>query len=264
MPRVNGRARAGLRTIPAGSVTVVLTAVLAAGALAGCGDDAAGAPDVAWVLPSATPEPSVAPGISSATAAPGISSATPAPSGPPTTGAVPPGATGTAVRFAFPVRVRNVAYHPTHATYPATDIFADCGSPVVAAADGTVLEVSRKDEYVKGKPDGPRNGGLSVSVLGADGARYYGSHLSRITDGIEAGVAVRAGQEIGAVGRTGNANNVCHLHFGISPPCAKVGDWKVRRGVIWPKPYLDSWRRGHARSAAAEAKAWAERRGCRA
>jgi peptidoglycan LD-endopeptidase LytH len=169
-----------------------------------------------------------------------------------------------AVTYAFPVKASNVAYHPTHGKYPATDIFADCGEPVVATTSGVVLEVSTKDAYVEGAPDGPKNGGLSVSLLGDDGVRYYGSHFSRIKSGIKAGVRVTSGQRLGDVGRTGNANNVCHLHFGISPPCARTGDWKTRRGVIWPKTYLDSWRKKGSKSPAAEAKAWGKKNGCKA
>lgn len=166
--------------------------------------------------------------------------------------------------YAFPVKASNVAFHPTHAKYPATDIFADCGKPVVAATTGVVLEVSRKDAYVKGAPDGPLNGGLSVSILGDDGVRYYGSHLSKIQAGIKAGVRVKTGQQLGKVGRTGNANNVCHLHFGISPPCARTGDWKVRRGVVWPATYLKSWRAEGAKSPAATVAKWKKSHNCKA
>ena len=47
----------------------------------------------------------------------------------------------------------------------------------------------------------------------------------------------------GYVGRTGNANDVCHLHFGISWP-TRPGIWWVRRGMVPPQRYLDSWRDG--------------------
>lgn len=167
-------------------------------------------------------------------------------------------------RYVFPVSGRNVSYHPTHSAYPATDIFADCGQPVVAVTDGTVLEVSRVDRYRKDGPQGPLNGGLSVSMLGADGVRYYGSHLTTVTTGIDAGVRVRAGQRLGTVGRTGNANNVCHLHFGISPPCARTGDWAVRRGVVWPAPFLDSWRANGGGSPVAKVTAWQRQHNCAA
>lgn len=166
------------------------------------------------------------------------------------------------VKYVFPVRASNVDYHPTHSKYPATDIFADCGESVVATTSGVVLEVSLKDEYVKGRPDGPLNGGLFVSIRGDDGVRYYGSHLSKVLSGIKAGVRVRAGQELGKVGRTGNANNVCHLHYGISPPCAEVGDWDVRRGVVWPASYLTSWRKGGGKSPVAEVASWKKSHGC--
>ena len=107
--------------------------------------------------------------------------------------------------------------------YPATDIFADCGAPVLAMIDGTVHEVSRVDRFDPDGPRGPNNGGKFVSLLGDDGVRYYGSHLTEVAGGVEPGARVEAGQQIGTVGRTGNANDVCHLHFGISPLCAGQG-----------------------------------------
>lgn len=170
----------------------------------------------------------------------------------------------TSVRYVFPVKASNVDFHPTHAKYPATDLFADCGAPVVATTSGVVLEVSLADRYVEGSPDGPDNGGLSVSLLGDDGVRYYGSHLSRVQPGIRAGVRVTGGQRLGSVGRTGNANNVCHLHYGISPPCARTGDWKVRRGVVWPAPYLSSWRKKGGLSPVAKVRAWQKSHNCKA
>ncbi|WP_203937669.1 M23 family metallopeptidase [Spirilliplanes yamanashiensis] len=236
----------------------LVAAGLTAGLAAGCGNGPAEGTETTWAVPTATPG-TTAP-ATSATAGPSAA-ADPSAAPSPSAGAEKP---KRQPAFAFPVPGANVDYHPTHGKYPATDLFARCGAPVVANVDGVVLEVSRTDRYVKGRPDGPLNGGLSVSVLGDDGVRYYGSHLSRITAGIDAGVRVRAGQRIGAVGRTGNANDVCHLHFGISPPCARTGDWKVRRGVIWPKPYLDSWRAGGSRSAAKAAADWARANDCTA
>ena len=208
---------------------------------------------------------------SSAAAAPAVPSPELSPSGqPPTTppsSPAPPKPTTkppTKVTYAFPVKASNVAFHPTHGKYPATDIFADCGEPVVAVTSGMILEISTKDTYVKGEPDGPANGGLSVSLLGDDGVRYYGSHLSRVQAGIKAGSRVDSGQRLGQVGRTGNANNVCHLHFGISPPCAKTGDWKVRRGVVWPATYLKSWRAKGNKSPAAKVSSWKKSHNCKA
>jgi murein DD-endopeptidase MepM/ murein hydrolase activator NlpD len=231
--------------------------------LTGCGkpggdQEPASASEPQFVEPS-SPEaqatPSEAPAESPSTSPPAKPSATPKKSETPK----PP----TNVSYVFPVKASNVAYHPTHGKYPATDIFADCGEPVVATTDGVILEISLKDVYVKGSPDGPNNGGLSVSLLGDDGVRYYGSHLSKVKSGIKAGVRVKGGQRLGDVGHTGNANGVCHLHFGISPPCARTGDWKTRRGVIWPATFLDSWRKGGDKSPVAKVQSWKKSHNCK-
>jgi len=85
-------------------------------------------------------------------------------------------------------------------------------------------------------------GGLSVAIIGDDGLRYYGSHLSAIADGIAAGVQVKAGQLLGLVGNSGDARNtLSHLHFGISRPTTP-DDWKARRGQVDPFPFLQAWK----------------------
>ncbi|MER5607034.1 M23 family metallopeptidase [Micromonospora tulbaghiae] len=229
----------GRRTLPAYPV-LLLVAALAAG----CGSPTGRADR--WQAPS-----------------PMATAAQPAdPAGPVPPAASPPSPARTDVKRVFPVRAGNVDYHPTHGGYPGTDVFADCGEPVVAVTDGVVLEVSRVDRFDRRGPLGPNNGGLSVSLLGDDGVRYYGSHLSAIDAGVDAGVRVRAGQQLGKVGRTGNANNVCHLHFGLSPKCTGADDWWIRRGVVWPAPYLNSWRKGGNRSPVAEVTAWQRKHGC--
>lgn len=102
--------------------------------------------------------------------------------------------------------------------------------------------------------------GLSVSLLGDDGVRYYGSHFSAIDEGIAPGVRVTAGDPIATVGRTGDAG-ACHVHFGLSPVCAD-GDWFVRRGVVWPWSYLDSWRSGGDADPGPEIRRWLVEHGC--
>ena len=250
-----------LRTLT-GLTAAALTMAACGGAPGGEAPKAEATPQFVTPTPAAD-DPSLAPPPPTAS---GQSAATP--SAPPLS--APPQSPATQiptpseVKYVFPVNSPNVAFHPTHAKYPATDIFADCGEPVVATTSGVVLEVSLEDVYVEGAPDGPHNGGLSVSMLGDDGVRYYGSHLSKVLDGIRAGVRVRAGQQLGRVGHTGNASGVCHLHYGISPPCARVGDWKVRRGVVWPATFLTSWRGGGQKSPVATVAAWKRSHNCQA
>jgi murein DD-endopeptidase MepM/ murein hydrolase activator NlpD len=238
--------------------------------LAGCGaPPAAPSADPAWVatpLPETT-APSADPTASTSPTPSPTASAKPSPSKKaPTTKPTKPveKAPSGSSKYVFPVSASNVSWHKTHGKYAATDLFADCGKPILAVTGGVILEVSLKDTYVKGRPDGPANGGLSVSLLGDDGVRYYGSHLSKVQSGIRAGVRVTAGQKLGLLGKTGNANNVCHLHFGLSPKCAGTGDWKVRRGVVWPYSYLSSWRSKGSKSPAAAVSDWKKAHNCKA
>lgn len=161
-------------------------------------------------------------------------------------------------RYAFPVRAAaSASYGREHHDYPATDIFAPCGTTVVAPVSGTVEEVSRRDVWDPEVDDGATRGGKSISIIGDDGVRYYGSHFSRIATAVRPGQRIAAGDRIGAVGRTGSARQTpCHLHFGISPPRGP-GDWEVRRGVVFPWPFLDSWREGGQRSPARAVRRWA-------
>jgi murein DD-endopeptidase MepM/ murein hydrolase activator NlpD len=147
--------------------------------------------------------------------------------------------------YVFPVSGCKVTYSKYHHDYPATDIKAKFGCAFVAPTSGVVQDVSRKDLW-SGKTNlGQHRGGLSVSIIGDDGVRYYGSHLSKVEDGIEPGVRVSAGQKLGEVGRTGSARGIPkpHLHFGISYQ-TQPGDWEIRRGAVWPWKYLDAWRAG--------------------
>ncbi len=174
-----------------------------------------------------------------------------------------PVAAATSYTYVFPV-VGHSGYAHKHHGYPASDIIAACGLPVVSPVDGVVLELSRVDKWDPKVNDGATRGGKFVSIMGLDGVRYYGSHLSKVARGLMPGVEVSAGQRIGNVGRTGRAG-ACHLHFGISPVCAGTGDWWIRRGVVWPWPYLDTWRKNDPtlhRSPRLEIRSWRQDNGC--
>jgi peptidoglycan LD-endopeptidase LytH len=163
-----------------------------------------------------------------------------------------------AARYVFPVQPVascKVSYGHSHHDYPATDIFAKRGCRFVAPTDGTVTEVARVDRWDPSTDRGADRGGRSVAMVGADGVRYYGSHLERVADGIAPGARVRAGQLLGLIDNSGDARFVpTHLHFGISWP-TRPGIWWVRRGIVYPWPYLDSWRAGGSRSPAAAVRA---------
>ena len=150
--------------------------------------------------------------------------------------------------YQFPVPDCKVSYSKYHHDYPATDIQAKLGCPFVAPIGGVVQDVNLKDRW-SGKTNlGKDRGGLSVSIIGDDGVRYYGSHLSKVEPGIEPGIRVEAGAKLGEVGSTGSARGTKpHLHFGISYPTSP-GDWEIRRGVVWPWKYLDAWRAGKSLS----------------
>lgn len=148
----------------------------------------------------------------------------------------------------------SAGWHDTHSAYPATDVFLGCGARLVSPVHGTVLEVRRTDAYDPDVDNPATRGGKSVAILGFDGVRYYLAHFETIVDGLAAGDEVALGEVLGTMGDTGRTS-ACHLHFSISPPCPGT-EWSVRRGVIWPYPYLDAWRRGDQLSPVDEVRAW--------
>ena len=149
-----------------------------------------------------------------------------------------------AMKYAFPVAGCTVTYARAHHNYPATDILAKKGCKFVASTSGLIDEVNRIDKW-SGKTNlGADRSGLYVSMIGDDGVRYYGSHLSKIAVGIEPGVRVVVGDLLGFIGASGDARGTApHLHYGISWP-TPPDIWWVRRGEIFPWPYLDKWKAG--------------------
>ena len=91
--------------------------------------------------------------------------------------------------------------------HDAIDIMAAEGSPVIAAADGTIEKLFNSVR-----------GGTTIYERSVDQKWvYYYAHLSAYAPGLHEGQQVRRGQVIGRVGHTGDASAAGpHLHFAIN------------------------------------------------
>jgi murein DD-endopeptidase MepM/ murein hydrolase activator NlpD len=91
-------------------------------------------------------------------------------------------------------------------THNALDIMAPRGTPVLAAADGTVYRLRS-------------NAAGGITIYQRDASEqyiFYYAHLERYRSGLREGDHLRQGDVIGYVGTTGNAPpNVPHLHFQV-------------------------------------------------
>lgn len=113
---------------------------------------------------------------------------------------------------------------------------------VVSPVAGEVIETRMVDLWPGSGNNPAYRGGLYVAVGGDDGVRYYLAHLESVA--VQPGQRVAAGEQLGVMGQSGNAAlSACHTHLGMSWECEGT-EWMVRRGRVWPQPYLDAWRVG--------------------
>jgi murein DD-endopeptidase MepM/ murein hydrolase activator NlpD len=118
------------------------------------------------------------------------------------------------------------------------DIFAPLGTPVLAVADGTLHTIGFN-----------KIGGYRLWLRDLSGNEFYYAHLSAYSPLAVEGRRVEAGDVIGFVGDTGDADGGApHLHFEIHP-AAMVG--LGYDGVVAPYPILLAWRRAEDVSFAA-------------
>lgn len=112
--------------------------------------------------------------------------------------------------------------------HDAIDIPATEGTPVVAAAAGTVEKLFLSQD-----------GGQTIYVRSPDRKLiYYYAHLAAYAPGLREGQAVRRGDRLGAVGHTGNAApEVPHLHFAMWRADPAQG-WYQEAPAINPYPLL--------------------------
>lgn len=103
-------------------------------------------------------------------------------------------------------------------THQGTDIMAPGGTPVIAAAPGTVEKLF----YSNG------GGGITLYERSPDRLwQYYYAHLQGYAPGVHEGQIVEAGALLGFVGDTGNAGTGnFHLHFGVSRMQPNEGWWQ--------------------------------------
>lgn len=144
-------------------------------------------------------------------------------------------------RYTFPVSGPQVFYPRDHLNYPAADL-TGCRQLVRAPISGVITDLRTTDTWDQKLDDPGSRGGLTITLHGDDFVRYYFSHLGRID--VRKGQRVDSGDKLGTVGQSGNARTtLCHLHFGISRICP-MSEQNLRRGEIWPQPYLDDWKLG--------------------
>ena len=101
------------------------------------------------------------------------------------------------------------------------DVFAKCGTPLVAALGGVVTMAKFQD----------RAGNYAV-ITADDGTSQAYMHM-RAPALVAKGDRVRAGQQIGEVGETGRASG-CHLHFELWT----APGWYEGGKAIDPLPFL--------------------------
>jgi murein DD-endopeptidase MepM/ murein hydrolase activator NlpD len=110
------------------------------------------------------------------------------------------------------------------------DLFAPRGTPVVAVADGVVFSVGWQ-----------RLGGRRLWLIDRDGNEYYYAHLERYSALARDGREVAAGDVLGYVGTTGDAEGTPpHLHFEIHPATLLGLGYD---GAVDPTSYLRAWAR---------------------
>jgi murein DD-endopeptidase MepM/ murein hydrolase activator NlpD len=107
------------------------------------------------------------------------------------------------------------------------DVFAACGTPLVAAVGGTVKHVAFHERA-----------GNYVVIAGDDGFDYAYMHLQKPTP-LRDGAAVATGDAVGAVGDTGRASG-CHLHLEMWT----APGWYTGGKPVDPLPRLRSWDAG--------------------
>jgi murein DD-endopeptidase MepM/ murein hydrolase activator NlpD len=110
------------------------------------------------------------------------------------------------------------------------DIFGKLGQPLVAVANGTLFSVGWN-----------KVGGNRLWLRDRQGNEFYYAHLAAFSTAASNGARVKAGQVIGFMGDTGDAEGTpTHLHFEVHPLGLLYLGYD---GAVDPTRYLQSWKR---------------------
>lgn len=107
-------------------------------------------------------------------------------------------------------------------THEGNDIYAVAGTPLVSVCDGTLHRVGTKPVP-----------GNRLWVKCSTGDTFFYGHLAAFANDARSGLRVKAGQVVGFVGSTGDAEQTPpHVHFEVHP-----GDGDA----VNPYPFLRAW-----------------------
>ena len=112
--------------------------------------------------------------------------------------------------------------------------------PVYAATDGEVVSVA--DRSAEGLPSAAVTPRYDVVYLRDERGWYYRySHLDSIRTAVRLGTTVKAGQQIGIIGKEGGSGGWTHLHFEIKS-VQPSGEWGTQDGYafLW-----QAWQQQH-------------------
>src|SRR5262249_44484438 len=84
--------------------------------------------------------------------------------------------------------------------HKGVDYHAETGAPILAAADGTIIEMKYRDDY-----------GNMLLIDHGSGVYTRYAHLASFGRGLTAGVTVKAGDQIGFMGNTASYQIPMHL-----------------------------------------------------
>ena len=143
----------------------------------------------------------------------------------------------TAGGYVFPVYGPLVSYGDSYGAFRGDvsgnwhhgdDIFAPLGAPLLACADGIVFSVGWNDV-----------GGNRLWLRDSQGNEFYYAHLSAFSPLAKNGRHVKAGEVVGFVGNTGDAQGTpTHLHFEVHPQSLLFMGYD---GAVDPTAYLRAW-----------------------